>query len=692
MQSYTWRFPFSNGGTEQGYNVPGLENFRSTPYESLAREICQNSLDAAAGKPVRVVFETKQITQKEFPGFDAIKEAIQLCVSYWLGDKNTRRLNKKNLDGMKAMAKRVENITKHNTLTVLRISDYNTHGARGSNLKSGSEWTGLVREIGSNIKVDGSGGSVGVGKYAPFLLSGLRTLFYGTIDETGKTAFQGHAILTSFADEKGKGRQGDGFWGFYDETEEWNKPLTDFEALKEYFSPLFTRKQVGTDIFVMDFKQEDAWQEQLVCSIINNFFFSIWNSMLEVQINDIVIKKDTLSTLIQQYGQSEQEDASLITIGKYFSVLCPSSEAKVFHVTNKDSYSVPKVLQDMGDFELFFTFGQPEDKKGLLKMRRQGMTIEETSDFCRGMVAKPLCIFRAIGQPTDMKQTALHDINMILQECEDGRHNCWKEANCKDETIKRKARTVLRAITSWIKEVIQANGQPLAVESLPAFGVQLTSDEDGEEPREIEAFSDVSFGIFTEGKKKRKARKDISSHHTTDFPDEEETTGDTEGRLRDKYGDLDGDTSTSGPGGFPGGPGTKGPTGNESTRVYPPGEEPGFTNGYGSITQQEKAGKAGILGLNNVRVIWDETRSMYRIAFTPKTKCLEAYVVLKVKNYDNRMEPIDIQMVMHHGDELPFEQNEIGPIQFTAGKRIALDVTLKHMGRYTLGVDAYAKK
>ena len=41
-----WRFPANDDGEDDHLNHPGIEDFRNTPIISLAREICQNSLDA----------------------------------------------------------------------------------------------------------------------------------------------------------------------------------------------------------------------------------------------------------------------------------------------------------------------------------------------------------------------------------------------------------------------------------------------------------------------------------------------------------------------------------------------------------------------------------------------------------------------------------------------------------------------
>ena len=45
-----WSFPSNNFGTLNGIGEAGIETFKGAPYRSLAREICQNSLDARSSK------------------------------------------------------------------------------------------------------------------------------------------------------------------------------------------------------------------------------------------------------------------------------------------------------------------------------------------------------------------------------------------------------------------------------------------------------------------------------------------------------------------------------------------------------------------------------------------------------------------------------------------------------------------
>ena len=46
LQKESWNFPANNYGQVSGISDSGVETFNGTPMKSLAREICQNSIDA----------------------------------------------------------------------------------------------------------------------------------------------------------------------------------------------------------------------------------------------------------------------------------------------------------------------------------------------------------------------------------------------------------------------------------------------------------------------------------------------------------------------------------------------------------------------------------------------------------------------------------------------------------------------
>ena len=64
-----WNFPSNNYGQIFGIADSGVETFKGTPIKSLAREICQNSLDASLSKtqPIKIEFKTFEIDPKKVP-------------------------------------------------------------------------------------------------------------------------------------------------------------------------------------------------------------------------------------------------------------------------------------------------------------------------------------------------------------------------------------------------------------------------------------------------------------------------------------------------------------------------------------------------------------------------------------------------------------------------------------------------
>ena len=56
-----WNFPSNNFGQIFGIADSGVETFKGTPIKSLAREICQNSLDAALENENLLVSNSKPL-------------------------------------------------------------------------------------------------------------------------------------------------------------------------------------------------------------------------------------------------------------------------------------------------------------------------------------------------------------------------------------------------------------------------------------------------------------------------------------------------------------------------------------------------------------------------------------------------------------------------------------------------------
>jgi hypothetical protein len=168
-----WKFPPTGGGQTDGWNHPGIGHFRGTRYESLARETIQNSMDAVLdpGQPVDVVFELVDLNPSDF-GDPEFSETISACLDAVQDDDDPAR----------PALKIAEEIVKTGNVPCLRISDRNTTGLQGRH------WKTLVKAQGHSYKLDpsGAGGSHGIGKYAPFAVSDLRTVFYWSCFREGR--------------------------------------------------------------------------------------------------------------------------------------------------------------------------------------------------------------------------------------------------------------------------------------------------------------------------------------------------------------------------------------------------------------------------------------------------------------------------------------------------------------------------
>lgn len=93
MNNTQWRFPLLDGGSEQGFNNGGIATFKGSDlYDNLAREICQNSLDAKRTKDskVKLEFQIKSFEKKKYNALQDLDLIFDACEKYWQNKKDTR--------------------------------------------------------------------------------------------------------------------------------------------------------------------------------------------------------------------------------------------------------------------------------------------------------------------------------------------------------------------------------------------------------------------------------------------------------------------------------------------------------------------------------------------------------------------------------------------------------------------------
>lgn len=306
-----WNFPSNDNGCVNGVSEAGIETFRGDVFKSLAKEICQNSLDARLddNKPVRIEFYLSNIDIQDIPDFERLQEVFILSKKYWEDNKKANAFYKKAVEIL--MSKKIR---------LLRISDFNTTGITGSREKKSSNLIDLVKSSGVSNKTGTAGGSYGIGKNAPFASSELRIVYYRTLDKDNIRAYQGVAKLASFEEER---LDKDNIWGSLSKKKKkimtqgigfYGNIENNLPVFEDFSLDNFKRTEIGTDLYILGFVKDDDWKNEMIKSVLSSYLLSIYNGDLEIIIENILINKTNLEDLVQEYADDLTKD--------YYQVLC----------------------------------------------------------------------------------------------------------------------------------------------------------------------------------------------------------------------------------------------------------------------------------------------------------------------------------------------------------------------------------
>lgn len=422
-----WSFISNQHGEIKGINDSGVATFRGTPLKSLAREICQNSLDAFVDEnPVIVEFHAFDLPITSIPGADQLKDAFERSKAYWCGQKTSQTR-----DFFDVALKEYEK----STTSVLRISDFNTKGLRGSREPKDTDWTNLTKSSGVSDKHGTAGGSYGIGKYATFACSKFSTVFYSTYDINNEQAYQGVSRIVTFTRADGEDTTGLGFYG-----EEQNKPV--FEQLN--IDPTFSRKleQYGTDIYIMAYAQAQAdWKMEIILSILDSFLIAVWKNKLKVFVEDVEISKDTLATLMKEYKDSVDG-----YVYSYYQVLI-SSATKWFEEEN---------FYGLGGIKFGVLLMEEDAGRRVAMVRQTGMKIKD-----QGSISGYIPFMGVMLIEGD-------EINNQLRLIENPEHTEWQPQRAANE---QQARVLLKALSDYMKQKVSEFASQGSAMELDAVGL-----------------------------------------------------------------------------------------------------------------------------------------------------------------------------------------------------------------------------
>ena len=294
MTEPKWRFPDNRFTNENGLNTGDMETFKKDPVSSLAREICQNSIDAAYGdKPVKVEFHLFSTERKNIPGIEELSSQISACYEY---KKDSPKEGLELAELQKAVSEPI--------ITCLRISDFNTTGIYGADSKEkDTPFYNLTKGSGVSNKDGTSGGSKGIGKFASFVASDTNTVFYSTKANDGSCACIGISKLRSApipGADSDLLTMGIGYYAI----SEKNLPILEELSLDNSFS----RKdnEFGTDVYIIGFSGQEGWKNDIIAKVLDSFMVAIVFGELEVIVDDEIVNKEAIKEII--YSDSFQRE------------------------------------------------------------------------------------------------------------------------------------------------------------------------------------------------------------------------------------------------------------------------------------------------------------------------------------------------------------------------------------------------
>lgn len=483
MNKTGWVHPIDESDQWDGFNEPGIEHFSGSPIRHLAREVVQNSLDSHDEKinlPVRVVINEQSIKVSEIPSVDELKKTLNYCL------KSAENESPKAKQFFENALKDLEKPR----IKVLEISDYNTKGMRGP-VTNGTPYYAFMKAKGQSKKFSETAtGSFGIGKFAPYAVSKLRTVFVSTVFQEDDVNFnqytQGKSILMSYDDESMKRHLGIGFWGVREKcqpVEGKDKSLPNWLVRSPSKDDL--KKHVGTKLIILGFEGQTGWQESLAASIAENFFGAINSGKLEVLIDkkysinstglkEVFDNKDIISSIVNEKNEPEQFENS-----KFYH-RCLASHEEVFVEQHQNLHL------GLCELKIFVSEGLPKKVAFL----RNGMFISDGLSLPGLKIFSEFKDFVAVFQCKDGKGIEL------LRSMEPPRHDDFEPDRLSSKEEQARGRRALKEMASWVREMLRRRAKdPVSeitkLDELKEFFSDDSEDGKGNGIEEVNPFGKI---------------------------------------------------------------------------------------------------------------------------------------------------------------------------------------------------------
>lgn len=416
-----WKFIENNYGNDNGLDSTDMETFKKDPIASLARESCQNSVDAQKSEAaVLIQFKVFYMNTKDIPGANDLINEIKACRDS--NDNGSRQYTQFN---------NMLEYLKNEKIPCLRISDFNTKGLEGVRKNSRDKaFYRLTKGNGQTTKENGiNGGSKGIGKFASFVNSQIQTVFYSTFNMDNEKGFLGISKLASRPlDNELLCTTG---YGYYSKTDKVLPILDDLNLDKN-----FKRTETGTDIYILGFKIEESWKKDIITKVLDSFMCAIQFGKLGVEVDDVLLTKDTLKDIVydEKYVNGVKDKRRIIS--------------QYILLNNEYVHKKEFTIDDYGSFEVYIReFNREEEylaTKKCAMVRYPYMKIKDFNVAC-AVPCSALCIIPE------------NKLNKTLIDIENPQHTDWEylRLNPTDRKLLRKLLNELeRTISEYANECL----------------------------------------------------------------------------------------------------------------------------------------------------------------------------------------------------------------------------------------------
>jgi len=300
-------------------------------------------------------------------------------------------------------------------------------------------------------------GSFGIGKYAPFANTPLRTVLYSTCYRDGSTLtrrFTGRAILTYH-------RRPDVDTEFG--AKGYLKPANSDEVPEDEIPERFRKQRPGTSVFVPGYgaghgSDHSDWKHAVIDQITDNFFYAVLKGRLDVIVigetrdSQFIIDKDALD--------NQKIEVNSETTRRYIEICANPPVAET-------------LIEGIGNVRLYLSVGDDEpERRSIALVRAPGLMLTNRAAHLgkdanppiprhwRKITAVVVCEPRA-------GSSAEQSSDWVIRACENPAHDriAVDQVTQTKERTRRTARKRLRELRGWLRAEIGRLAEPAPTEA-----------------------------------------------------------------------------------------------------------------------------------------------------------------------------------------------------------------------------------